>query len=110
MRLLFDNNLSLRLVELLVDLYPGSIHVRSLRFQRASDQEIWDYAKASGYVIVSKNTDFHQRSFLRGTPSKVIWIRRSNCSTGEIAEVIRTRSPEIESFDKDQDASFLAIS
>lgn len=110
MRLLFDNNLSPRLVEPLADLYPDSVHVRSIGFQKASDQEIWDYAKASGYVIASKDTDFHQRSFLRGAPPKVIWIRRGNCSTGEIIDLIRMRSPEIESFDNDQDASFLAIS
>ena len=64
MRLLFDNNLSPRLVDLLADLFPDSIHVRSIKFQKASDQEIWDYAKASKYVIASKDTDFHQRSFL----------------------------------------------
>ena len=109
MRLLFDNNLSPRLVDLLADLFPDSIHVRSIEFQKASDQEIWDYAKASKYVIASKDTDFHQRSFLYGAPPKVIWIRRGNCSTGEIVELIRTLSPEIESFDKDQDASFLVI-
>ena len=62
MRLLFDNNLSPRLVELLADLYPDSVHVRSIRLQKASVQEIWDYVKASGYVIASKDTDFHQRS------------------------------------------------
>ena len=88
MRLLFDNNLSPRLVELLADLFPNSVHVRSLRFEKASDQEIWDYAKASGYVITSKDTDFHQRSFLHGVPPKVIWIRWGNCSTGEIADLI----------------------
>jgi predicted nuclease of predicted toxin-antitoxin system len=49
-RLSFANNLSPRLVEFLDDLYRGSVHVRSLSFERASDQEIWDYAKASGYM------------------------------------------------------------
>jgi predicted nuclease of predicted toxin-antitoxin system len=34
---------------------------------------------------VSKDTDFHQRSFLFGGPPKVVWIRLGNCSTEDIA-------------------------
>jgi len=109
-RLLLDNNLSPRLVDSLTDLYPDSTHVRALGLQRASDQEIWNHAKAASYVIVSKDSDFHQRSFLYGAPPKVIWIRRGNCRTDEMAELIRRNKLAIDAVDRDLDASFLSLS
>ena len=60
MRLLFDQNLSPRLVQLLADIYAESIHVREVGLRDASDFEIWEYAKANGYAIVSKDSDFQQ--------------------------------------------------
>jgi predicted nuclease of predicted toxin-antitoxin system len=85
------------------------MHVRSIKFQKASDQEIWDYAKASGYVIASKDTDFHQMSFVFGAPPKVIWIRQGNCSTEEIATLLHGFYRDIGRFEHDHDAAFLAI-
>ncbi len=58
MKLLFDQNLSYRLPELLKTLYPDSAHVSSIGLRDASDSEIWDYAKEHGFVIVSKDSDF----------------------------------------------------
>jgi len=40
-KLLFDQNLSHRLVEMLVDLYPGSILVRDIELHTADDQAAW---------------------------------------------------------------------
>ena len=59
MKLLFDNNLSDHLVGLLTRDFPGSVHVRSVGLASASDQEVWDFAKAEGLTIVSKDADFH---------------------------------------------------
>jgi predicted nuclease of predicted toxin-antitoxin system len=84
-RLLFDQNLSPRLVAILADLHGGSTHVRNEGLQRADDDAVWAYALRQGFVIVSKDADFHQRSFVLGHPPKAIWIQRGNCSTDEIA-------------------------
>ncbi len=46
MKLLFDHNLSPRLPRLLADLYPDSIHVRTVRLHESDDPIVWDYAKA----------------------------------------------------------------
>lgn len=75
MRLLFDQNLSPRLVSLLSDIYPDYSHVQYLNMDESSDTEVWDYAAERGYTIVSKDADFHQRSLLLGAPPKVIWIQ-----------------------------------
>jgi predicted nuclease of predicted toxin-antitoxin system len=72
MKLLFDQNLSPRLPRLLADLYAQSVHIREVGLRDASDAEIWECAKANGYAIVSKDSDFQQRSLLEGSPPKFI--------------------------------------
>lgn len=74
MKLLFDQNLSPRLVDLLLDIYPGSTHVQPAGLARASDEEVWNHAKQNNYLICTKDVDFHERSLLMGYPPKVIWV------------------------------------
>jgi len=109
-KLLFDENVSPRLVVGLSDVFPGSVHVRDAGLSRASDAAIWDYARYHGLTIVSKDSDFHQASFLRGSPPKVIWIRRGNCATADIETLLRSNRTEILAFATDPLAAFLAIS
>jgi predicted nuclease of predicted toxin-antitoxin system len=71
-KLLLDENLSPRLVKLLADAYPGSVHVSEAGLRGAADQRIWEHARAAGYTIVSKDDDFRQRSLFEGTPPKVV--------------------------------------
>lgn len=53
MKLLFDQNLSYRLVKALAAEFPGSAHVRHVGLEKALDGPVWDYAKANGFVIAS---------------------------------------------------------
>ena len=108
-KLLFDENLSHRLVRLLAKAYPGSLHVRDVGLERVSDAQIWSYAARHHLTIVSKDDDFHQRSFLLGQPPRVVWIGRGNCSTAEIAGLLRLRRGVLEAFDGDPQAAFLAL-
>jgi predicted nuclease of predicted toxin-antitoxin system len=108
--LLFDQNLSPRLVRLLADIYPDSAHVHGLGMDTAPDSEVWAYAAEHDFTIVSKDADFHQRSLLLGQPPKVIWIRLGNCTVGEAASLLRDRSVVVHWFHEDADASFLALS
>lgn len=110
MKLLFDQKLSPRLVRLLADVYGESTHLRSLGMDTASDTEVWQYAAAHRYTIVSKDADFHQRSLLYGAPPKVIWLRSGNCSVAESAPLLREQYIPIHRFLKDADAAFLALS
>jgi predicted nuclease of predicted toxin-antitoxin system len=109
MRFLLDHNLSPRLLGLLADLAPGSLHVRDVGLASADDPAVWSYARAHGLVIVSKDSDFHQMSFLLGHPPKVVWVRLGNCSTDAIAQLIRTHAQSIAVFVADGDAGFLAL-
>lgn len=109
MKLLLDQNLSPRLVRELSDLFPGCAHVRDLGLASADDQVVWAHAKANGFVIVSKDSDFHQRSFVYGAPPKVIWVRLGNCPTARIATLLRSRIAEITAFTDDPAEAFLIL-
>lgn len=74
MKLLFDQNLSFKLVGRLADLFPNCLHVRDAGLKDADDSLVWEYAKQHAYIIVSKDSDFHQRSFVFGAPPRVIWV------------------------------------
>jgi predicted nuclease of predicted toxin-antitoxin system len=96
-------------VRSLADLHPGSVHVRDIGLATADDATVWEYAKQNALTIVSKDGDFHQRSFLYGHPPKVIWIRRGNCSTTIVERMLRDYHADINAFLADPDAAFLAL-
>ena len=77
MKLLFDQNLSPRLPQALADIYADSVHIREVGLRDADDSAIWEYAQLNGFVIVSKDSDFQQRSLLYGSPPKFIWLKIS---------------------------------
>ena len=62
MKLLLDQNLSHRLVGVLESSYGGSIHVRDIGLASASDDAVWSHARKNGFMIVTKDADFHQMS------------------------------------------------
>lgn len=109
MRLLIDQNLSPYLVELLRDLFPETVHVRELGLEKDEDSTIWKYAREHSRTIVSKDADFHQRSFLLGQPPKVIWIRLGNCSTREVEALVRASFQTISAFHADEQAAILIL-
>jgi predicted nuclease of predicted toxin-antitoxin system len=88
-RLLFDQNLSHRLPRRLADLFPGADHVRRLSLDRASDDSIWECAKADGFCIVTQDSDFAERSRLRGAPPKVVWLRCGNSTPEQVEAILR---------------------
>ena len=58
MKLLFDENLSPKLVPLLADLFPGSIHVRDVGLKSAADPLVWRYAAEHGLTTLPKTRIF----------------------------------------------------
>ena len=110
MRFVFDENLSPKLVLLLADQFPNSVHVRDVGLATADDQSVWNYASSQGLIIVSKDSDMHQRSFVFGAPPKVVWIRLGNCSTSDVADLLRRHVQRLEEFEADEFASFLSLS
>lgn len=58
MKLLFDENLSHKLVARLSELYPGSVHVVAVNLLERPDREIWNFAQTNGFTIVTSDADF----------------------------------------------------
>ena len=109
MRLLFDENLSEQLVGLLADLFPDSLHIRLLHGAGASDALLWQVAAEQGCILVTKDEDFERLSISRGAPPKVIWIRLGNCTTQQVAQLLRSRVEVIQTFVAHEEATFLAL-
>ncbi len=109
MRLLFDQNLSRRLIAEVAPRFPDSNHVGVLGLDTAIDREIWSYAGEHGYMIVSKDSDFRQLAFLLGPPPKVVWLRVGNCSTAAIAAILRSGADDIAGFAASEEESLLVL-
>jgi len=95
---------------LLAEVYPECTHVHDIGMDRASDTEVWRYAAEHGFTIVSKDSDFHQRSLLFGSPPKVVWLRLGNCSVAESAVALRERYIAVRHFVEESTADFLVVS
>ena len=89
MRLLFDQNLSRKLVARLQDLYPNSSHVQFQALAEVTDTEIWNFAKKDDFYIVTQDADFSERSRLYGSPPKIIWLRCGNVPTNQVESILR---------------------
>jgi predicted nuclease of predicted toxin-antitoxin system len=110
LKLLFDENLSHRLRDLLQTEFPGSEHVRNVGLVGTDDARIWEYARDHALTIVSKDNDFRQRSFLDGAPPKVIWLQVGNAGTTAIEGLLRQERPRVDAFALDPEASLLVLS
>ena len=110
MKLLFDENLSPKLPHLLAALFPGSAHVRECGLLGHADEDVWEYARANGFIVVSKDSDFQQRSLLYGHPPKLVWLRIGNCTRQQLVPLITTHEQEIQALDADPFESVLVLS
>ena len=109
MKLLFDQNISPRLVDSLTDIFPDSFPPPSVALDRASDNEVWKYALAHGFTIVTRDSDFQERSMVANSAPKIVWIQRGNCSTHEIEAMLRTHSDLILSLEREPASGFVIL-
>lgn len=96
MKLLFDQNLSRKLVNRLADIFPESSHVQFHELAEKTDTEIWKFAKLNDFCIVTQDADFAERSRLYGSPPKVVWLRCGNAPTSQTEALIRAGQEAIQ--------------
>jgi predicted nuclease of predicted toxin-antitoxin system len=108
-KLLYDHNLSPRLVTRLADCFPAAEHVAGVGLAQASDAEVWAYAAMHAYTIVTKDADFTDMSVLRGFPPKVIWLRLGNCTTAAVETLLRNQQVAIQAFLADSTVGTLIV-
>lgn len=109
MRLLFDEQLSEELVQLLHDLFPDSLHIRLLGAGGSADSRVWQLAREHECLLVTKDEDFHRLSVLRGAPPKVVWLRLGNCTTADVAHLLRRHVDDVRRFALQDEATFLEL-
>jgi predicted nuclease of predicted toxin-antitoxin system len=109
LRLLFDQNLSRQLVARLADIYPGSSHIQFHDLAEKTDTEVWEFAKANGFFVVTQDADFMERSRLYGSPPKVVWLRCGNAPTRRIEILLRSGETAIQELEINSDFHCLEL-
>lgn len=109
MKLLFDQNISFRVVREISDTFHGSEQVARLGLASSDDAELWQYAKVNDFVLVTQDADFAEMALLRGPPPKVIWLRCGNRPTAFVVDLIRRHADAVASFAEDPETGCLEI-
>ena len=109
MKLLFDNNLSHKLVARIHDLFPDSSHVMTEGLDEHKDSDIWKFAKENDFTIITKDSDFNELLLVNGFPPQVIWIRTGNCKIADIEKIIRCNAIILTNFHSSQESGILEI-
>jgi len=107
-KLLFDQNISFRIVKKIEHFLPECSQVRLLGLDNCKDSEIWEFARDNAYSIVTFDTDFYDISLIKGTPPKIIWLRIGNTSTQHIVDCLQMNIELIKTFLHHSDYSQLA--
>ena len=98
MKLLFDQNISFRVVKHLSTVFQECRQVRELFLENSADKKIWEFAKKEDFTIVTFDADFYDLVTLYGHPPKVIWLRIGNTSTENLAKSIEGHAEIIKAF------------
>ena len=109
MKLLFDENLSRKLVGRLAELFPGSAHIAEAGLLDSPDREIWEFAKAGDFVIVSTDSDFYELATTIGPPPKVVWLRRWTHPARDAERVLLREAIRIAEFAADPELGVLVL-
>jgi len=108
-KLLLDQHLSRKLVPHLESIFPGTTHVVLHGLERGDDDAVWEFARAGGFAILTKDEDFQVLSFARGHPPKVVWLRSGNGPTRQVFAILLQHREVIERFRLDDDRSLLVL-
>lgn len=98
MRLLFDENLSPRLVR---DFSAPDVtcqHVYFCGLLGAPDTAIWAYARQQGYTLVTRDRDFLEYATRRGQPPKVVLLELANPANTAILGCLNQHLPALRQF------------
>ncbi len=96
MKLLFDANLSPKLVDRLAELFPNSTHVFNTGMARfCSDERIWGYAKTNSFTIVTADSDFLTLAETNGAPPRVVRLENCNYKTARVEAILRKNALRI---------------
>jgi predicted nuclease of predicted toxin-antitoxin system len=94
---------------MLVDMFPEAAHVRLSKLERASDDDIWEFARRENFAIVTLDSDFADIAALRGAPPKIIWLRCGNQPAIVVEQLMRDHADVIARFAESEDLACLEL-
>ena len=109
MKLLLDENISRRIVPPLQQEFPGTTQAALVGLDRAEDRALWEFAKAGGFTIVSKDDDFRGLLSLLGYPPKVILLALGNSTNQQIIDALLRSRSEIEAMLANDDVGVVEV-
>lgn len=110
MKLLFDANISWRILKLIENEFPNCLHVKNIPLnQPATDNEIWKFAKENNFTIITHDDDFEKLLLQKSIPPKVIILKSFNQNTKQIATTLLAKKEIIESFINNEELMILEI-
>ncbi len=109
MKLLFDQNISYRVLKKLPEDFAGSSHVKTEGLTNATDIEIWEFAKFHQFIIVTQDSDFNDLYLLKGFPPKILWIQTGNLKTDELVLILNSNLKELKTFSLNEELGCLEI-
>ena len=98
MKLLFDQNISFRVLTIIESTFPEAKQVKNVGLENFKDAAIWEYAKENDYCIVTFDADFAEIASFKGCPPKIIWLRIGNSSTLNISNKLINNLSSIKLF------------
>ena len=109
MKLLFDQNISGRIIRVLKDTFPECTQVTFVGLSNAADHQIWEWARINNCCIVTFDSDFLDILTLEGFPPKLLLLRIGNRRTNELAKFLSGRKSAIDTFLTDNAIGCLEI-
>lgn len=98
MKILFDQNISFRIINKIKHLFPEAQQVRELGLENSTDIEIWNFANQNNFTIITFDSDFFDISNIKGHPPKIIWLKTGNCTTNNVIEILTNKFEIIKDF------------
>ena len=103
MKILLDANISWKLVNLLTPVFGECNHVDQIGLRiPAKDENIWNYARENGHIIITKDNDFLDILEMKGFPPKIVLVKTGNNSSKVLAELLINAKPKIEDLEKNE--------
>ncbi len=109
MNLLFDQNLSPRILKTLPQEFSTCQQVRFLGLENSSDFEIFQFARNNDFAIVTFDSDFVDLNAMHGTPPKIVYLNTGNLTTKHISELLTMNILRISHYLKSESDDILEL-
>lgn len=110
MKLLLDANISWRLASKLKQHFDDCVHVdKTFLPVPATDAEIWDFAKANDFILVTNDEDFLNLLVVKGFPPKVVLLRTGNQTNNFIESLLVKHKSSIAALEAADDYGLLEL-